>query len=111
MKLVGVTACISGVAHTYMAAELLEKSAKKAGYKIQVETQGALGSENAVDQASIDEADVAFIIADINIEGVERFAQSRLIKMSISDFLRNPELAMSAIERAKRAPAGTVINV
>ncbi|GAL29388.1 PTS system fructose-like IIB component 2 precursor [Vibrio variabilis] len=43
MKLVGVTACISGVAHTYMAAELLEKSAKKAGYKIQVETQGALG--------------------------------------------------------------------
>ncbi|GAL19085.1 hypothetical protein JCM19235_2508 [Vibrio maritimus] len=42
---------------------------------------------------------------------MERFAQSRLIKMSISDFLRNPELAMSAIERAKRAPSGTVINV
>lgn len=111
MNLVGVTACISGVAHTYMAAELLEKSAKKAGHKIDVETQGALGAENSLEQEAIDRADVAFIIADINIEGVERFEYSRLIKMSISDFLRNPELAISAIERARRAPAGTVINV
>ncbi|ASI91221.1 fructose PTS transporter subunit IIB [Vibrio mediterranei] len=111
MKLVGVTACISGVAHTYMAAELLEKAAKKAGYKIQVETQGALGAENSLEQAAIDAADVAFIISEINIEGAERFEQSRLIKMSISDFLRSPELAINAIERAKVAPAGTVISV
>ena len=45
MKIVAVTACPTGIAHTYMAAELLEKTAKNLGHSIKVETQGALGIE------------------------------------------------------------------
>ena len=88
MKIVGVTACISGVAHTYMAAEVLEKTCKKAGYNISVETQGALGSENHLEENVIGEADVAVIIADINIEGVERFSHTRIVRCSIAHFLK-----------------------
>ena len=47
-KIVAVTACAAGIAHTYMAAESLEKAAKKAGYKIKVETQGSIGAENVL---------------------------------------------------------------
>ena len=45
MRIVAVTSCIAGIAHTYMAAEALEQAAKKKGYEIQVETQGAAGSD------------------------------------------------------------------
>ncbi|MCF7364118.1 fructose PTS transporter subunit IIB [Vibrio sp. A1-b2] len=104
MKIVGVTACISGVAHTYMAAEALEKACKKAGYKISVETQGALGSENQLEESDIAEADVAVIIADINIDGVERFSQTRIVRCSIAHFLRNSEEVLQAIKKIRNAP-------
>ena len=48
MKIVAVTACPTGIAHTYMAAEMLEKTAKAAGHTIRVETQGAMGIENEI---------------------------------------------------------------
>ena len=104
MKIVGVTACISGVAHTYMAAEALEKACKKAGYKISVETQGALGSENQLDESDIAGADVAVIIADINIEGTERFNQTRIVRCSIAHFLKNSVEVLQAIEKIRNAP-------
>ena len=111
MRIVGVTACMSGVAHTYMAAELLEKLANKHGYKVLVETQGALGSEDKLTQQQIDDADVALIIADINIEGEQRFQHSRVVKMSISHFLRDSEKALQAAEKIMNAPRQKVINL
>jgi fructose PTS system EIIBC or EIIC component len=65
MKLVAVTACPTGIAHTYMAAEKLEKVAKKLGHTIKVETQGAMGIENELTQAEVDEADAAILATDI----------------------------------------------
>lgn len=56
-KIVAVTSCITGIAHTYMAAEALEQAAKKAGYEITVETQGSAGS-SPMKQSTIDDADV-----------------------------------------------------
>ena len=53
MKIVAVTACPTGIAHTYMAAEQLEKTAKKLGHSIKVETQGAMGIENKLTEAEI----------------------------------------------------------
>lgn len=53
MKIVAVTACPTGIAHTYMAAEQLEKTARKLGHAIKVETQGAMGIENELRQADI----------------------------------------------------------
>ena len=70
MKIVAVTACPTGIAHTYMAAEQLEKTAKKLGHAIKVETQGAMGIENELSQADIDAAEVAIFAADIAVEQV-----------------------------------------
>ncbi|WED24886.1 fructose PTS transporter subunit IIB [Vibrio sp. JC009] len=111
MKIVAVTACISGVAHTYMAAELIEKFCQKKGINIVVETQGALGLENELSQQKIDEADVAIIVADITIEKSERFDSTRQIKSYISDFLRQPEAVFDALDKAYNSPPNTIIEV
>lgn len=109
MNIVGVTACISGVAHTYMAAELLEKLCKKLRYNIHVETQGALGHENLLTLEQIDQADVAIIISDISIEGDERFSQMRIIRCSIAYFLRNAREVMLAVEQIRKVPPKTKV--
>ena len=111
MNIIAVTACVSGVAHTYMAAELLEKFCKKNGIQIEVETQGALGSENILSAKLIQDADVAIIIADINIEGAERFGQIRQLKTNISTFLRQPEEVFAHLDKAYHSPPGTVIEL
>lgn len=111
MRIIGVTACISGVAHTYMAADLLEKTAHKLGYIACIETQGALGIENTLTKEQINTADVALIIADINIEGQERFDKLRVVNLSIASFLRDPKLAMQAVEKLRSAPPKTRIQL
>ena len=84
MKIVAVTACPTGVAHTYMAAEQLAKTAKKLGHTIKVETQGSMGIENELSQADIDGADAAIIAADIAIEQPERFAGIRKVEVPVA---------------------------
>ena len=97
MKIVAVTACPTGIAHTYMAAEQLEKTAKKLGHAIKVETQGAMGIENELSQAEIDAADVAILATDIAIEQVERFARIRQINVPVQSVLKNPEAIFSRL--------------
>ena len=91
MKFVAITACPTGIAHTYMAAEKLEKTAKKLGHTIKVETQGAMGIENELSQTDVDAADAVIIAADIAIEREERFAKSRKVCVPIHEALKNPE--------------------
>jgi len=91
VKIVAVTACPTGVAHTYMAAEQLAKTAKKLGHTIKVETQGSMGIENELSQSDIDSADAAIIAADIAIEQPERFARVRKIEVPVHAVLKNPE--------------------
>jgi len=91
MKIVAVTACPTGIAHTYMAAEQLEKTAKKLGHSIKVETQGAMGIENELSQADIDAAEVAILAADITLEQVERFDKIRKIEIPVQAVLKNPD--------------------
>ena len=91
MKIVAVTACPTGIAHTYMAAEQLAKTAKKLGHTIKVETQGAMGIENELTQKDIDAADVAIFATDIALEGSERFARIRTVQVAVQSVLRNPE--------------------
>ena len=57
MKIVAVTACPSGVAHTYMAAEALKKAGEKLGVEIKVETQGGIGIENVITEADLANTD------------------------------------------------------
>ena len=91
MKLVAVTACPTGIAHTYMAAEKLEKTAKKLGHSIKVETQGAMGIENKLCQADIDTAAAVILAVDIAVEEVERFERVRKIQVPVPEALKNPE--------------------
>ncbi len=97
MNIVAVTACPTGVAHTYMAAEQLEKTAKKLGHSIKVETQGAMGIENELSQADIDKADVAIFAADIALEGAERFARVRKVEIPVQDAIKHPEAVFSKL--------------
>ena len=75
--LVAVTACVSGVAHTYMAAERLEKLCQLEKWGVSIETQGALGTENRLADEDIRRADVALLITDIELAGAERFEHCR----------------------------------
>ncbi|WP_141733178.1 PTS fructose transporter subunit IIB [Oligoflexus tunisiensis] len=91
MNIVAVTACPTGIAHTYMAAEQLEKIGKKLGHHIKVETQGAMGIENPITVKDIESADLAILASDIAIEAPERFEAIRKVKVSVQDALKNPE--------------------
>ena len=100
-RIVAVTACAAGIAHTYMAAESLEKAAKKTGYKIKVETQGSIGAENVLTETDIETADVVIIAADINID-LMRFSGKRVLSVKSIDAIKAPEaLIKRAYDEAK----------
>lgn len=88
-KIVAVTACIAGIAHTYMAAENLKKYAKKEGYPIKVETQGAMGVENRLSQSEIDDADVVILAVDTTVQEPERFAEKKILKVGTSEVVKD----------------------
>jgi fructose-specific phosphotransferase system IIB component len=90
MKIVAVTACPTGIAHTYMAAEQLEKTARQLGHQIKVETQGAMGIENKLSAADIQGADLAIFAADIAVQDRERFANLKIVEVAVQDAIRNP---------------------
>jgi fructose-specific phosphotransferase system IIB component len=91
MKIVAVTACPTGIAHTYMAAERLEKTAKKMGFDIKVETQGAMGIENQLSQEDIDQASVAIFAVGIQVQKKERFNRLEIIEIPVQEAIKNPE--------------------
>lgn len=86
-KLAAVTACPTGIAHTYMAADLLQKAAQKLGIHIRVETQGAMGIENQLTSQYIAQADLILIVSDIEIEQMARFHGCKISKVSIESVL------------------------
>lgn len=91
MNFVAITACPTGIAHTYMAAESLEKTAKALGHTIKVETQGAMGIENEIMPADIEQADVFILASDITVEQVERFSGLPKIEVPVQLALKDPK--------------------
>ncbi|TFD60931.1 PTS mannose transporter subunit IIABC [Cryobacterium suzukii] len=89
IHLLGITACPTGIAHTYMAAEKLEASAAELGYSMKVETHGSVGVENTFTQADIDRADAIVIAADTQID-LDRFDGKRLISVPVADGIHHP---------------------
>ncbi|HPO92161.1 MAG TPA: PTS fructose transporter subunit IIB [Phycisphaerales bacterium] len=90
MKIVAVTACPTGIAHTYMAAEQLEKTARGLGHQLRVETQGSMGIENELSPEEIAEAEVAILAVDIEVEGLERFDRKKIVRVSVTEAIKNP---------------------
>jgi PTS system fructose-specific IIC component len=108
MKIVAVTACITGIAHTYMAAEALEQAAKKLGYEIKVETQGSGGAQR-VSQDYIDSADVAVFAVDLGVGGLERFNGKPYIQVPVAKALNGAtNLIQTVIEQASNGTAPLV---
>jgi fructose-specific phosphotransferase system IIB component len=97
MKIVAVTACPTGIAHTYMAAERLEKAAKKLGHRIRVETQGAMGIENGLTDSDVRGADVVILAAGIAIRDRDRFEGKRIVEVTVQEAIRNPEGILASL--------------
>ena len=101
MKIVAVTSCPTGIAHTYMAAEALEQAAKDAGHDIKVETQGAAGAE-AVADADIAGADAVVFAADVEVRNRERFAGKPLVQTSVKRAINDAAGLIAEAEAAAR---------
>lgn len=83
MKIVGVTSCIAGLAHTPMAAKSLEKEGKRLGHQVKIEQQGAMGIMDRISAQDIADADFVLIAADRAIEEEDRFAGKTIIRVKI----------------------------
>lgn len=92
-RLVAVTACPTGVAHTFMAAEAIQQAAKKLGYDLQVETQGSVGARNPLSAQAIADADVVLLAADIEV-ATERFAGKRIYRCGTGIALKQSEATL-----------------
>jgi fructose PTS system EIIBC or EIIC component len=90
MKLLAITSCPNGIAHTYMAAENLQKAADKLGIEMKVETQGSIGVENEFSEKDIEEADGIIIAADKTVEK-GRFIGKNVLVVGVQDGIRRPE--------------------
>jgi fructose-specific PTS system IIB-like component len=99
MKVIAVTACPTGVAHTYMSAEALEKSFKGAGHDIKVETQGSIGIENKLTSQDIKAADYVILTKDVAIQDEERFKSKVIVRMTVSDVIKKSELIVKKLEQ------------
>jgi len=92
-RIVAVTACPTGVAHTFMAAEAIQQAAKRLGYELQVETQGSVGARNPLGDQVIADADVVLLAADIEVN-TERFAGKRIYRCGTGIALKQAEATL-----------------
>ena len=105
MKLVAITNCPTGIAHTYMAAEALEKAAEELGVSIKVETQGSIGVENELTPEDIREANAVIIASGVATD-MSRFTDSPVVEWPVSKIIKEAKLAVEAAMKVERkAPA------
>ncbi|MBL8659300.1 MAG: PTS fructose-like transporter subunit IIB [Rhodospirillales bacterium] len=102
-RIVAITACPTGIAHTFMAAEALKKTAAAANHTIKVETQGSVGAKNQLSEEDIANADVVIIAADTHVD-LDRFAGKPLYQTSVGAAVKE---AGTVIEAALASPAAS----
>ncbi|WP_314322503.1 PTS fructose transporter subunit IIBC [Selenomonas noxia] len=108
MKIVGISACTAGIAHTYMAQEALEQECKKRGIDCKIETQGGMGIDNELSQEEIDAADVVILAVAVSVEMSERFdskrAAGRVLDVTPGDAIKK---TAELIDRAESIAASS----
>lgn len=108
MKLVAVTSCPTGIAHSQMAAENLETRGTELGHEIKVEVQGAMGAENELTADDIAAADAVVITADTAVQ-TDRFEGKPVVKGSVKDGVnRADEMIERAVEAAESGGTGVI---
>ena len=105
--IVCVTACPTGIAHTYMAAEYLEKAGQKLGVKIYVEKQGSKGVEGELTAQQLAEADAVILAADVAVKGEERFAHLPVLKTKVAEPIRRGEAVINKALSLPPKPGAT----
>ncbi len=98
MNIVGITACPTGIAHTYMAQEALKNAGEKRNHNIKIETQGAMGPENIITKDEAEQADVVILAVGCAVENLERFDGKQIIELDVGEVIRNPEKAIIMAE-------------
>lgn len=91
MKIIAVTSCPVGMAHTYMASAALKKAAEKLGAEIKVETQGFMGVQDRITPEDVKEANVLILATDVALMEGERFADLPTIKTTTSKLIKDSE--------------------
>lgn len=90
MKIVGISACTVGIAHTYLAQQKMEDAAKKADDDVKIETQGTIGVENKLTPEEIKDADIVILAVDVKISGEDRFKGKKVVKVSTATAIKSP---------------------
>lgn len=98
MRIVAITACTVGVAHTYIAKDRLVQAAQKRGHYISVETQGTIGCENVLSELDIKEADVVIFAADVAVTNEERFKGKPIVRVKSEVAIKQPDKLLEKIE-------------
>lgn len=105
MKVVGVSACPAGLAHTPMAAKALMKAGEALNWDVKIEQQGSMGQINAVTAEEAKAADFVLIASDQKIQGMDRFEGKPVIRIDINMCIKAPEAVLkkcaSAVEARK----------
>lgn len=94
MKIVGITSCPAGLAHTPMAAKALEKAGQKLGFDVRIEQQGSMGQVHKLTEQEIATADFVLLATDQKIVGEERFEGKKKIRVNISTCIKAPEAVL-----------------
>lgn len=100
---IGVTACPTGIAHTYMAKDALLKQAKKMGVKMKVETNGSSGIKNRLTAEDIDKAQGVIVAADVHVE-TDRFDGKNVVEVPVADGIKRPEELIDLALATDRTP-------
>lgn len=95
MKIVGVSACPAGLAHTPMAAKALEDAGKELGYDVKIEQQGSMGPVNVITQSEADAADFVLIASDQKITSMERFKGKKVMRVNINTCIKAPKAVLT----------------
>lgn len=99
MKIVGISACTVGIAHTYLAQQKIEDAAKKAGDEVKIETQGTIGIENELTAEEIENADVVLLAVDVAISGEDRFKGKKIVKVSTETAIKSPNKLIAKLHQ------------
>ena len=102
-EILGITACPTGIAHTYMAAEALENAGKEMGHLVKIETQGQSGVKNKLTKEEIKNAKAIIIAADIDID-LSRFKGKKILKAKVSDGIHKPKELIEKALNDKNIP-------
>lgn len=97
-KLVALCACPMGLAHTFMAAEAIKKTALEMGYDVKVETQGADGIQNQLTAADIREASIIIHAIAVTPQDLDRFEGYEIYEVGLQEVIKNPKGVIEEIE-------------